>query len=281
MDAVNLLAQLSSQAAADNPIPKVRLGYIDHSFDVTKYPQIKPRVVMDGQGMSDKGYTCISSYDPIPGDRVVLVPVGTSYVIIGAVDNPGIVSEVQKASRSLIYPGTLLFSANSHGVGQYHNSTEAGMNDSVGTTANNANGCVKNWGNSLIYDPYDFTEGASSFSVIQPNIDGLMEVRGSVMFPDSPSARRYLKIQSSWGIANEWWDERGSREQTVTSTGVAARLHFSCLGLMFNGGRRIRIPIWSSSGTQDGFNGGTQASIIEIKYVGQEPIFFGDDDTGA
>lgn len=37
-------------------------------------------------GIGQKGYASISSYNPQPNDRVVMVPIGTTYLIMGRVD---------------------------------------------------------------------------------------------------------------------------------------------------------------------------------------------------
>ena len=45
-----------------------------------------PRVTFDGDStLSAGGFPFIESYDPSPEDRVVMLPVGNSYVILGSV----------------------------------------------------------------------------------------------------------------------------------------------------------------------------------------------------
>lgn len=55
------------------------LGTIDPSY-ISGLPKIK----FDGESVvSEKRYPCLNTYYPQPNDRVVLAPVGTSYVILG------------------------------------------------------------------------------------------------------------------------------------------------------------------------------------------------------
>jgi hypothetical protein len=83
-------------------IKRTLMGYIDYNFDINTYPTEWPKVIIDGQGLSQRTYPCLSTYFPRPGDRVVMVPVGTGHVIVGAVlDNP----------TPPLQPGTLVFKA--------------------------------------------------------------------------------------------------------------------------------------------------------------------------
>lgn len=67
-----------STSSADRPH---LIGVIDPA-----YTSGNPKVTFEGETtMSGKTYAYISSYYPIPSDRVVLAPLGTNYVIIGSV----------------------------------------------------------------------------------------------------------------------------------------------------------------------------------------------------
>lgn len=60
-----------------------RIGTIDPS-----YVSGDPKILFDGEDtVSEKVYPYLAPYLPIPNDRVVLLPVGHSYVILGSVDN--------------------------------------------------------------------------------------------------------------------------------------------------------------------------------------------------
>jgi len=73
------------QGSADKAI---RLATIDPAYVPSSYPATLPKVTFDGEStLSGKRYTVITpGYLPHPSDRVVLLPVGNTYVIIGSVD---------------------------------------------------------------------------------------------------------------------------------------------------------------------------------------------------
>jgi hypothetical protein len=75
-------ADFKKETSASRPI---RLAVIDPS-----YTSGNPRVTFEGEEtLSDKEYP-YANYTPAAGDRVVMLPLGTSYVIIGAVgESPG------------------------------------------------------------------------------------------------------------------------------------------------------------------------------------------------
>lgn len=69
-------------SSADRP---VRLATVDSA-----YASGWPKVTFDGEStLSQKAYPHLDCYVPARGDRVVLVPVGTTYLIIGAVSSTG------------------------------------------------------------------------------------------------------------------------------------------------------------------------------------------------
>jgi hypothetical protein len=88
MDALDFLQSVAGYARAqDAPTPRVKLGTIDAAYDPDTYPATLPKVVFDGElTLSGKRYPVIGSYWPHPSDRVVLLPAGTTYAIIGSVD---------------------------------------------------------------------------------------------------------------------------------------------------------------------------------------------------
>ena len=71
--------------SADRPI---RLATIDPAYDASTYPATLPKVTFDGEStLSGKRYTVLTpGYLPRASDRVILLPVGNTYVIIGSVD---------------------------------------------------------------------------------------------------------------------------------------------------------------------------------------------------
>lgn len=102
IDAQSFLNQISATTQYQADIKKPLMGFVDYSFDPSSFPTEWPRVIVDGQGLSNRSYPCVSSYHPQPGDRVVMMPVGSGFVILGAVlDNP----------TPRLAPGTLVFQA--------------------------------------------------------------------------------------------------------------------------------------------------------------------------
>jgi hypothetical protein len=52
------------------------------------YTSGNPQVTFDGEdSMSGKGYPVLSTYNPTAGDRVLMLPVGNTYVVVGAIQS--------------------------------------------------------------------------------------------------------------------------------------------------------------------------------------------------
>lgn len=82
LSTVTGLANAERNGSADKPF---RLGTIDPAYTGTG----NPKIIFDGETEpSGKGYP-YASYTPQPGDRVVLAPVGNTYVILGAIGQGG------------------------------------------------------------------------------------------------------------------------------------------------------------------------------------------------
>lgn len=61
-----------------------RLATVDEDYDPESGDN--PKVTFDGElNLSGKRYPHVNTYAPQPGDRVVMAPVGTGYVILGAI----------------------------------------------------------------------------------------------------------------------------------------------------------------------------------------------------
>lgn len=67
----------------------VKLGRVDYDYDPADFlGGTNPRILFDGEAtVSQKRYPVMPPYYPLPGARVCLVPVGTTYLVIGAVEN--------------------------------------------------------------------------------------------------------------------------------------------------------------------------------------------------
>lgn len=85
IDAISVLEAFAGYAKArggtDAASRPPLLGTIDPD-----YTSGSPRVTFDGEStMSTKLYPYLESYQPRPGDRVLLTPIGASYMIVGAI----------------------------------------------------------------------------------------------------------------------------------------------------------------------------------------------------
>lgn len=83
MDARSFLETLTG-AARTEPDRPVRLAVVDPAYVASSYPATLPKVTFEGETtLSVRTYACL--YSPAPGDRVVMLPTGTTYAIIGKV----------------------------------------------------------------------------------------------------------------------------------------------------------------------------------------------------
>lgn len=66
----------------------IRLAVIDPAYVASSYPTTLPRVTFEGEDtVTDKRYPVISrSYIPGPSDRVVMIPIGHTHVIVGVLE---------------------------------------------------------------------------------------------------------------------------------------------------------------------------------------------------
>src|SRR3546814_19085345 len=73
-------------SSANKPI---KMGRVDYDYIATDFlGGVNPRILFDGEAtVSQKRYQVMSGYYPKPGDRVCLIPVGTSYLVIGTVED--------------------------------------------------------------------------------------------------------------------------------------------------------------------------------------------------
>lgn len=87
LDAVTGFARGQSRSSADRPI---LIGTVDPAYDPwATYPDPPPaaRVTFDGETvLSGKAYAYANGYIPYAGTRVVLVPIGNTYLITGSLN---------------------------------------------------------------------------------------------------------------------------------------------------------------------------------------------------
>lgn len=76
-----------ANAASNVENRPIRLGTVDYDYDPADFlGGVYPRIMFDGEKVvSQKRYQTMVGYYPLPGHRVVLVPIGTTYLIIGTV----------------------------------------------------------------------------------------------------------------------------------------------------------------------------------------------------
>jgi hypothetical protein len=88
MGVLDFLTAVRGQARPDLP-PGHKLATIDPAYTVGSLNDVTlPKVTFDGETtMSTKRYPIVDGYIPSPSQRVLLVPVGRTYVIVGAVSH--------------------------------------------------------------------------------------------------------------------------------------------------------------------------------------------------
>jgi hypothetical protein len=93
VEALSILDSIAGFAAAQASGQSANrpwlIGTIDPAYVASSYPGTQPKVTFDGEStLSGKTYKVLApGYWPTAGDRVVLAPVGTTYVIVGSVTN--------------------------------------------------------------------------------------------------------------------------------------------------------------------------------------------------
>lgn len=81
LDMVGGHTERSRTSSADRPNC---LAVVDPAYVAGSFPGTLPRVTFEGEDtLSDKGYNVAGTYAPVAGHRVLLVPVGNTYVIVG------------------------------------------------------------------------------------------------------------------------------------------------------------------------------------------------------
>jgi hypothetical protein len=78
-----------ANAPASSANKPIKMGRVDYDYAPSDFlGGVMPRVLFDGEKtVSQKRYQVVAGYYPQPGHRVCLIPVGTTYLIIGSVDS--------------------------------------------------------------------------------------------------------------------------------------------------------------------------------------------------
>lgn len=95
MQAAEILQSMSGYVRSQVPDTTVKFGVIDPSYTVLNYiAGTLPKVTFDGEStMSGKLYPVIGDYIPYPSERVMLIPCGRTYAIVGAVAGEGLAKQ--------------------------------------------------------------------------------------------------------------------------------------------------------------------------------------------
>jgi len=84
-DPLDFLQAVTGFARDQDTGRDTKLAKIDPAYVSTSYPATLPRVTFEGESaLSAKRYAVLSPYRPMPGDRVLMIPSGQTYVIAGA-----------------------------------------------------------------------------------------------------------------------------------------------------------------------------------------------------
>ncbi|WP_149264302.1 hypothetical protein [Actinomadura sp. K4S16] len=149
MDALSFLADVTgyaqAQAEPSSANRPVKLATVDPAYDPASYATgTLPRVTFDGEAtMSGKLYPVMAPYQPRPADRVVLVPVGNTYLIIGAIRTGSSMGLVQDWTAPTLAAG-YTHNANENGTLQFR------VLDSYGTRMVEWRGAVNRGSGSVI-----------------------------------------------------------------------------------------------------------------------------------
>lgn len=101
----DFLAMMKAISAPAETGARVRLGTVDSG-----YVGGNPRVTFDGEGtLSGRGYAYLDSYLPFPGDRVALLEVGSTWLILGSIDSPTVGVPLQRIATNVNTSNTAAF----------------------------------------------------------------------------------------------------------------------------------------------------------------------------
>lgn len=262
---------VSDKANRDSTVRRNFLAHIDDNYNPSRYPQELPRVMSPGQPLSLKGFRCLDSYRPVPGDRVLLTPVGTSdYVIVGAVD-PNY-EDQENASLFMDDPslpfrrGDRVFTIDNHGTTQNQG---GGSGSSIQWTSqqytdmNGMNDPFSFWGGLLPENPPPVHR-------VTPSYPGFYRVEGRVVFPAATGGTadwRRVEVR----FADPAAPIRGADFRTSNINGGSLRttLSFSTLPIWFNGTTDVfTVRASGSVGSGSPFLDGADASFINVFYEG-------------
>jgi len=87
LESVAGYAQFVGKAESPSANMPIQLAVIDPAYVAYTYPGTLPKVTFEGEDtLSEKRYVVIGDYRPQPSHRVVMLPVGHTYVILGSLN---------------------------------------------------------------------------------------------------------------------------------------------------------------------------------------------------
>jgi hypothetical protein len=86
----------------------MRLAVIDPAYvpAAAGLPMVNPKVTFEGEEvLDDRPYAVLDGYVPAAGDRVLMIPTGTTYTIVGRI--AGAAAQQGHSGQNLIVPGII------------------------------------------------------------------------------------------------------------------------------------------------------------------------------
>lgn len=100
LESVGGYSQHIAKGSLGSAAQPILLAVIDPAYVATSYPTTLPKVTFEGEEtLSDKRYPVVGHYTPVASDRVVMLPVGATFVILGSLSTPPAV-QIQQADAT-------------------------------------------------------------------------------------------------------------------------------------------------------------------------------------
>lgn len=270
---LDAVADHSEAKAAPNR--GTRLGTVDATYSTGK-----PKVTLDGTTtLSADGFTFLPSYTPVAGDRVVLLPVGTTYVILGRpADEPSTEAAYQLVSEKGLAngyasltaaaqvpflqlpvglgPSDLAVGSHGHdpvgseltGTNRYHSRYHSAFTQSIPNTTNT----VCSFGTTVVSGSWLIRSGFGAGHFFTPQIAGLWTFVATIRFASTAAAgERFAGFQ-----ANDLGAQQGVTAQGGVGTGNPFTINMTYTG-WFDVGAFIFMEAYQSSGAALNLEGNT------------------------
>lgn len=248
-NALSLLDSIAGAAQQRTPSRTVRLATVDASYSGGVNGPCK--VTFDGESsLTTRAFPC-SGYAPVASDRVVMLPVGNTYVVIGALDEPGralssgagedINISAGASADVVISAGGQIQAQGLHvDSGSWYRSTDQsiGNNNQTQWTPN-----TEDWDTSL----EGFTLSGGGLTV---NEDGLYLIIAKIAWDGNASGYRRCLLKINGGTAVNG-DNRSPESLTANMTNFCQHI------AQMNDGDEVTIEVRQNCGTSLNVFGGT------------------------